>query len=210
MRLALPVAFLLALACDPPPASVDAGPPQDAGPVVVDAGPQGEDAGPVDAGESGPAHCLAPDLILEAIEIGVSITLFNPTSEAVVMDERNFFLCRRPAYPELSVLEPGVVIEPGGRHVYAWPSNSMFAVDASAGEIGLYRSPSFENGGALLDFVCWGAGIDPGRKGVAESAGDWSGDCAPALAGTVIRRLADTDGLGAASYGEAGAELSCP
>ena len=204
--------LVMALGCDDR-RETDAGPDDagagtdagaDAG-VAIDAG---EDAGPP---EVGPAHCLGIDLLIAAVDPNTSITLFNPTSDTIAIDDFNYVLCRKPDYPPVADLEAGVVIAPGESHTFPWPP-TLDDDDDTAGEIALYNFPSFTNSTAQIDYVCWGGGIADGRRNVAESDGEWSGGCAPAITGEALRRVPDTDGRSAASYDATGtaAALACP
>ncbi len=191
-------------ASDAGPRTVDAG-GTDAGPIAVDSG---TDAGPADAGPMETGHCAAVDLILEAVDPGTSITVFNPT--AAPIDTTNYVFCQQPIYPSLGSIEAGVTIAPGANHMFAWPSG--FSSTDAGGEIAFYRMAGFSNPDNQIDFVCWGVGASPSRKNVAEMDGDWSGDCAGAVTGGSIRRVPESDGRGAASYDPSGAAaaLSCP
>jgi hypothetical protein len=118
--------------------------------------------------------------------------------------------CSQPQYPPLETIDASATIPAGGRHTFDWPS--AFADTDAGGEIGLYSDFMFLNPASLIDFVCWGTGHSPSRKPVAETDGDWAGDCAGAITGESLRRIADTDGKGASSYDPTGAAapLGCP
>lgn len=184
-------------------AGVDAG--SDAGPT--DAGMA--DAGVLDAGPPPALHCAGGDLLIEELDPGVTVTLFNPT-DAPVETDSGYSLCQQPLYVSVASLEAGVTIAPGGRHVFPWPSS--FRPSDAGGEVALYSSGAFASPDAQIDFVCWGSGHSPSRKSVAEMDGDWSGDCAGAITGDSLRRIADTAGAGAADYDPTGATaaLTCP
>ncbi|MCB9596659.1 MAG: hypothetical protein H6719_28300 [Sandaracinaceae bacterium] len=212
---------------DAGPSGTDAGPSgTDSGMVDTDAGPGGTDAGPgtdagggvdagdVDAGDvdaggsTGSGVCAATDLVIEEIDPGTSITVFNPT--AAPISTAGYVFCQRPTYPSLSSIEAGVTIAANDRHVFAWPSG--FADTDAGGEVAFYSSGAFGDAAAQIDFVCWGSGHTPSRKMTAEADGDWVGDCAGAISGGSIRRMQDADGHGPGSYDPTGAAaaLSCP
>ncbi|MCA9605517.1 MAG: hypothetical protein KC619_07970 [Myxococcales bacterium] len=174
---------------------------------AVDAGDV--DAGDVDAGGGGGGHCAGADLIIEEVDPGTGITIFNPTT-AAIDTSTGYTLCQRPSYPTLATIEAGVMIPAGGRHTFAWPGT--FADTDAGGEIALYSSPSFIDAAALIDFVCWGTGHTPSRLTTAEEDGDWAGACAGAITGDSLRRIPESDGHGAASYDPTGAAaaLTCP
>lgn len=189
---------------------VDSGRPVDSG-TPTDSGTPVDGGTPTDGGGGGgDAHCEATHLILEAVDPGNTITIFNPTSSAVNVDTAGYVLCQRPQYPTLASLQGGVTIPAGGRHAFPWPLT--FADTDAGGEIALYTSTAFVDPTALVDFVCWGTGHIPSRRDVAMSGGDWSGSCAPVITGPALRRIAGTTGTGAASYDPSGttAPLSCP
>lgn len=206
------VLFSIAVGCGDDDGGADAG--ADAGtdaPVdvpVVDA--PVVDA-PVDAPvDSGPAHC-GDTLVIAEYEPMVSFTLYNPTSEAIDLTGTPWSVCQRPNYFQLDILEPGVTIPANGSHTFAMPAG-FFDQDGDAGELGLYEVGAFANPDTIRDWVCWGTGRPESRRSVAEGAGIWSGDCAPAITGDSLRRIPDTSGTGADSYDPSGTAeaLSCP
>jgi hypothetical protein len=198
---------------------VDAATGEDAGPTGEDAGADedagaaDEDAGPdVDGGPTvGGAHCDATDLIIEAVDPGAGITVFNPTDAAIAIDGSSYAFCSRPMYPTLASIESGVTIAAGASHTFDWPGT--FADTDDGGELALYRTAPFGTADNLIDFVCWGSGHGtPNRQGLAESAGLWTDFCAGAIGGDALTRVPDTDGTDAASYDPTGATepLACP
>jgi len=230
MSCVLALAVGLAVGCDDGEAETDSGVVADTGVDPGDSGTGDDDSGVdtdsgvdpgdsgVDPGDSGvadsgmgggAAHCEATDLILEEIDPGTSITIFNPTGSAIDTSS-GYVLCQRPSYPALASLEAGVTIAAGDRHTFPWPS--AFGDTDAGGEVALYSSGAFGSAAAQIDFVCWGSGHSPSRKSVAEMDGDWSGDCAGAITGDSLRRIADTAGAGAADYDPTGATaaLTCP
>jgi hypothetical protein len=215
------LATLVALGCDggtTPPTDaggvgtdagrVDAG--TDSGTPPIDSGPPPDGGPPPDDGGGSADECGAGPLVLEAIDPGTSITVFNPTAAAVSIDGSGYVLCQRPAYPTLETLQPGVTIPAGGRHVFPWPAT--FGSTDAGGEVALYTSGAFADPDALVDFVCWGTGHLQTRRDVAVAGDDWSGGCAGAITGDALRRVPGTTGADAASYDPTGAaaELACP
>lgn len=200
--------------------TVDAGGgDEDAGSETMDAGGGDEDAGggdedagggDEDAGATGGGHCDATDLIIEAVDPGNTITIFNPTDAAIAIDGSSYAFCERPMYPTLASLESGVTIAAGSSHDFPWPVT--FASGDAGGELALYATGGFGSAGNMLDFVCWGTGrVGASRQTLAESGGLWSGDCAGAITGDALTRIPDTDGTGGASYDPTGASaaLTC-
>ncbi len=196
---------------DAGPGGNDAGPgDNDAGPGGTDAGPGTGDAGPeVDGGPGGGGmHCGGNGVIIQEINVGTSITLFNPTGSPVAASD--VILCMRPAYPTAAMLSPTAdPIPAGGTSTLSWPSN--FTDTDAGGELAIYSSRSFMSPAAVVDFVCWGTGHPGGRQSTAEMGGNWSGACAPAISGSLTREP-DTAGNDAASYSSTGgsAALTCP
>lgn len=208
--------FVLALGllgCGDDDGSADAG----ADVPVVDAPVQdvpAVDAPAVDApvvdAPVGPAHC-GDSLLIAEYDPMTSITIFNPTAEAVDVGETGWVLCQRANYFLLNSIEEGAVIPAGGSHTFDLPAGFQDQ-DDDGGEVVLYEVSAFASTDAIRDYVCWGTGRAESRRSVAEGAEIWSGDCAPAITGEALRRVPDTDGTGADSYDATGTAeaLSCP
>lgn len=162
---------------------------------------------PVDAG---PTHC-GDQLIISDINPMESVTIYNPTAEDIELSGTGWVLCQRPNYFLLNVIESGVTIGANASHTFDLPAG-FFDQDDDAGEIALYEAGAFGNPDAMSDFICWGTGRADSRLSVAEEAGLWSGECAPAITGDSLKRIAMTSGADAASYDATGAtaDLSCP
>ncbi len=164
-----------------------------------------------DAGAPGPLHCGGDALVIAAVDPGQTVTIFNPTAGAIDLTGSEWVICDRPSYLPLDTIEPGVTIEAGASHAFAYPS-SFVGTDAG-GELALYRRSAFANPDALVDYVCWGTGsASESRRSVAEMGGDWSGACAGAITGEALTRRPDTDGRDASAYDPTGssAALACP
>lgn len=168
----------------------------------VDLGTARVDAGNTDAGTTA-THCGGANLIIEDVEPGTSITLFNPTSAPIALT--GYQLCQQPQYSPITGSVPA-----GGTLVVDWPAS--FADTNAGGEVAVYTSRSFTSATALVAFVCWGTGHPETRRNIAEMDGDWSGACAGAITGGSLTRIPDTDGRGASSYDPTGASaaLTCP
>ena len=94
-----------------------------------------------------------------------------------------FWFCQRPSYFEI-----GEVSVAGGETVY-FTAGSGAGLDgqiveagsgfgrlqASSGEMGLYKSGSFSSSDAIVSYVEWGSGSH-GRSSVAVEAGIWDSD----------------------------------
>ncbi len=169
----------------------------------VDLGSADVDAGDTDGGAVTATHCSGSDLMIEDVDPGTSITLFNPTSAAIALTGYQF--CQQPSYVALTGSVPA-----NGSLVVPWPGT--FADTDTGGEVALYSSSTFTSAAAQLDFVCWGSGHSPSRKNIAEMDGDWTGPCVAAITGPSLDRIPGSDGSGAASYDPAGAavDLACP
>lgn len=187
-------------------AGTDAGDGTDAGGMDAGDTDAGDtDAGDIDAGPPGAGACGATDLVIEAVDPGVGVTLYNPTSSPI--DASNYVLCQRPMYPTVMMLEmAAVTIAPGAREVIDW--RPSFADTDAGGEIALYvPGGSFASPAAQVDYVCWGDHTG-GRMGV----GNWTGPCAGAITGGSLNRVQAADGFDAASWDPTGTApaISCP
>ena len=198
-------------ATDSGPGDVDSGPGQeDAGAGDTDAGPGDSDSGPgaADGGPAGAAHCGEGNLIIQAVEPGTSITLFNPTVAPIAI-ESAWRLCGQRRYSPVDSLTTDTSVPAGGTVTLSWPG-SLDSTPA-AGELALYSSTSYGAPAAVLDYICWGTPMND-RKVTAETGGEWSGDCAASITGGALTREPNSDGTSAASYDPAGgsAALACP
>lgn len=100
------------------------------------------------------------DLAITEIVFDDHFTITNLGSEPVNVE--GLWLCNRPNYVPLppGVIAPGESIE-----------ISDLVTASNGGEVALYRSNSFGDPEALIDYVGWGNG--GGRSSVAADAGLW-------------------------------------
>ena len=140
-----------------------------------------------------------PDLVITEIDPGDYIELTNTTGADIDLSSApyvDYRFCSPFEYMELGA----AIVPAGGSAQLPWPGNFDNAVDA-AGEFILYSSTPFSNSDNIADFVAWGPTDGTSRLAQAVSVGRWGGGPAPAIpTDGVIRRLAGTDGFGAASY----------
>jgi hypothetical protein len=203
------------LPVDAPVVMTDTGMP-DTG--VTDTGVPEEDAGmPTDGGgvcateaecptalsclASGSCGCPAAlaltsteSLQISEIVPGMYIELFNAGTSAINLGTSGFEFCSPFVYGGVGT----GTLAPGAYITVPWPSG--FTDTAARGEVILYRDGDFGNPASIMDFVCWGTSGRASRQSTAETAGRWSGACAPAITGGAIHRLTATNGTGASSY----------
>ncbi len=189
----------------------DTGTGEDAG--EEDAG--GEDAGEEDAGgedageeDAGGSSCATPgyanpgELVITQVDISSGdIELYNPSTTDVTIGDHQWCGMGRQ-YGGVASTGPTTVPAMG------WATyNPGWTFAADGGEIALYANGSFGEGANIVDYVCWGTIPSPNRFSEA-GAGAWSGDCAAAATGDVIR-LDATNGLDATGYAVDGEYASC-
>lgn len=149
---------------------------------------------PVDDGTG-----LSTGLWISEISPGNFIELHNATLSDIDLSLSAYQLCSRPSYMAVGPLSGGTPVLPAlGYVTLPWPPT--FTDTDAGGEIALYDGMNFNDATLMVDFVCWGVNPHLSRKTEAESAGKWSGDCAPALSAGSIQRLPATDGTTDASY----------
>lgn len=182
----------------------DTGTPDDAG-MPVDGGgvcaAESECPTELSCLPSGSCGCPAALALTstEALQIseivpGMYIELFNAGSSPINLGTSGFQFCSPFVYGGVG----SGTLAPGAYTTVPWPSG--FTDTVSRGEVILYRDSSFGTPASIMDFVCWGTGGRSSRQSTAETAGRWSGACAPAITGGAIHRITGTDGDGAASY----------
>ena len=165
-----------------------------------DGSPTGpSDAGPpVDGGPHGTP-------VISEIRIGAYIELYNPTDETITIAPSALWLCVRPFYDSVSLFTDEETMAPGTYRTLLWPTaldGGMSEVTAAGGEMALYNNMSYSLASAMVDFVCWGTGKSgPTRSTEAGDGGQWSGDCAPAIAdGEALHLTSLADRTRAAGY----------
>ncbi len=177
-------------------------------PGRADAGPDGP---PVDAPADAPmASC--PDLdpaadgttrqqiVLSELSPAVFVELFNDTLAEIDLTQGGWALAARDQTALLTAASPAVA--PKGYRSFDWPA-ALLASDAG-GELALYRDiavpADYDDPAKLVAYACWGTDAEIARKTLAETAGKWSGECAPALTMAALRRKPMTSGTAAVSY----------
>lgn len=130
----------------------------------------------------------------------VFVEVFNDTLADVDLTQGGWALAARDQTVLLSAASPAVA--PKGYKSFAWPA-ALLASDAG-GELALYQGiaapADYDDPTKLVAYACWGTDAEIARKSLAETAGKWSGACAPALSMTALRRKPMTTGADAASY----------
>lgn len=181
---------------DAPPA-IDAAPPADAMLCTTD-------LSPTDDGTGQPA-----DLVISEIDPGNYIELYNATNSDIGLASTPDWLCAKPQYVAVSSEAASVTVPAKGFAVISYPVS--FTDTDAGGEVVIYKDSSFGSSTSVLDFVCWGTNPHMSRKTEAETAGKWSGACAPALTNGAIHRKMNTAGTTAADYDttSAGSPTNC-
>jgi hypothetical protein len=181
-------------------------------PGRADAGPDGPPVdGRIDAPADAPmASCPDLDpaadgttrqqLSLSELSPTVFVEVFNDTLADLDLTQDGWALAARDQTVLLTAASPAVA--PKGYKAFEWPA-ALLASNAG-GELAVYRGiaapADYDDPTKLVAYACWGTDAQIARKALAETAGKWSGACAPALSMAALRRKPMTPGTGAESY----------
>ncbi|MGI9600819.1 MAG: hypothetical protein ACR2QE_02970 [Acidimicrobiales bacterium] len=117
---------------------------------------------------AGDEAAVGPDVQITGVDLTTgTVTLTNTTDADIEIG--GHWLCNRPVYVEV----PAESLAAG-----ASTDIVLGDFDAAGGEAALYTSNSFDDSGAIVDYVHWGSG--GGRVDVAVEATVWTGDPIPA------------------------------
>lgn len=181
----------------------DAADTPDADPNQPDAPPLPTcDASALDPQDDGSAAGVF-DIVISEISIdGDFVELYNNTGSDIALSSLTTHKwCSRPSYTSVNA-DGSVVVPAKGYATIPFPTS---VPTNGGGDLVLYLDSAYANTSSVLDYVCWGTGGDATRKATAETAGKWSGGCAPAIpsGGSLVRGVT-TAGDSATDYTTAG------
>lgn len=174
----------------------------DAPGTTIDADPNKPDAPPAAAcnepalapiTDSDPPRPI-PEIIISEISIEDDfVEVYNTTDAAINLASlTDAKWCTYPSYANVS--SDAVIVPAKGYATIDFP------ISSANNELVLYKDGSYGSPDSVLDYVCWD-GTGSMRKGVAETAGKWSGACAAAIpSGGSLQRKVGSAGNSAADY----------
>ena len=191
---------------------IDAASPQIDAPNVVPVDAPSADANldcavqlaPLDDGTDGTSADSLPVIVISEVKPNDFVEVYNTTTDPVSFsaDLAGWQWCSRPIPSGRYRLVSGDnVTVPGLSYIRL--DYPLGATSNDNGEMALYINSGYGLAINMVDFVCWGdpESIGTSRKGVALTAGKWSGDCTAAIpADGSIHRLAATTGVTLADY----------